>query len=127
MATRVPLGLNIGDGVDAQGTARWEAVANGNNGPAAGRELEIADLLKFIKHQQVNNIVWLTADVYYAAAHYYDPSKAQTKDFAPFWEFIAGPLNAGTFGPQVYSPRFRQQGRSIYRHMRDYSSLVKSI
>jgi len=64
----VPLGLNIGDGVDAQGNARWEAVANGNNGPAAGCELEIADLLKFIKHQQVNNIVWLTADVYYVAA-----------------------------------------------------------
>ncbi len=109
MATRVPLGLNIGDGVDAQGKARWEAVANGNNGPAAGRELEIADLLKFIKHQQVNNIVWLTADVYYAAAHYYDPSKAQTKDFAPFWEFIAGPLNAGTFGPNSTDATFGPQ------------------
>jgi alkaline phosphatase D len=37
----MPIGLNIGDGVDAQGKARWEAVANGNNGPAAGRELPV--------------------------------------------------------------------------------------
>ena len=29
--------------------ARWEAIANGDNGPPLGRELEIADLLRFIK------------------------------------------------------------------------------
>jgi alkaline phosphatase D len=105
----MPIGLNVGDGVDAQGNARWEAVANGNNGPAAGRELEMADLLRFIKRQHVANIVWLTADVHYAAAHYYDPSKAQTKDFSPFWEFVAGPLNAGTFGPNTTDGTFGPQ------------------
>ncbi len=105
----MPIGLNVGDGVDAQGKARWEAVANGNNGPAAGRELEMADLLKFIKRQHVANIVWLTADVHYAAAHYYDPSKAQTNDFSPFWEFVAGPLNAGTFGPNTTDGTFGPQ------------------
>lgn len=98
----MPVGLNIGDGtVDniPNGTPRWEAIANGDNGVAAGRELEIARLLGFIKHERINNIVWLTADVHYAAAHFYDPSKAQTKNFSPFWEFVAGPLNAGSFGP----------------------------
>lgn len=105
----MPIGLNIGDSPDAQGKARWEAVANGNNGPAAGRELEIARLLKFIKHEQVNNIVWLTADVHYAAAHYYDPAKAQSKDFKPFWEFVAGPLNAGSFGPNSADGTFGPQ------------------
>ena len=48
--------------------------------------------------------------MHYAAAHYYDPNKAAFQDFDPFWEFVAGPLNAGTgrvlppdetFGPQV--------------------------
>jgi alkaline phosphatase D len=106
----MPIGLNIGDGADSQGKPLWEAVANGNNGSAAGRELEIARLLSFIKHERINNLVWLTADVHYAAAHFYDPSKAQSKDFTPFWEFVAGPLNAGsfpsrsadnTFGPQI--------------------------
>ncbi|MDD5412844.1 MAG: alkaline phosphatase D family protein [Methylobacter sp.] len=105
----MPIGLNISDDFDHTPPQRWEAVANGNDGPAAGRELEIADLLSFIKHQHVNNIVWLTADVHYAAAHYYDPGKAQTKDFTPFWEFVAGPLNAGSFGPNSTDGTFGPQ------------------
>lgn len=105
----MPIGLNIGDGIDAQGNALWEAVANGDNGPAAGRELETARLLSFVKHEHINNIVWLTADVHYAAAHFYDPGKAQTKDFAPFWEFVAGPLNAGSFGPKSTDATFGPQ------------------
>ena len=39
---------------------RNHEVANGNDGPAAGRELELADLFSFIKHEHVNNIVWLS-------------------------------------------------------------------
>jgi alkaline phosphatase D len=37
--------------------------------------------------------------VHYTAAHYYNPDKAAFQDFDPFWEFVSGPLNAGTFGP----------------------------
>ncbi|MEQ1528093.1 MAG: alkaline phosphatase D family protein, partial [Methylococcales bacterium] len=102
----MPIGLNIGDGVDAQGNARWEAISNGNDGPAAGRELEIAKLLSYVKHEHINNLVWLTADVHYAAAHYYDPKNAKSKDFSPFWEFVAGPLNAGSFGPNSTDATF---------------------
>ncbi|WP_434149476.1 alkaline phosphatase D family protein [Methylocaldum gracile subsp. desertum] len=105
----MPIGLNIGDGVDANGQPRWEAIANGDNGPAVGRELEIARLLRFIKHERIKNIVWLTADVHYAAAHFYDPSEAQFKDFSPFWEFVAGPLNAGSFGPNTTDGTFGPQ------------------
>lgn len=105
----MPIGLNISDDFEHNPPQRWEAVANGNDGPAAGRELEIADLLRYIKHEHVNNIVWLTADVHYAAAHYYDPAKAQSKDFKPFWEFIAGPLNAGSFGPNSTDGTFGPQ------------------
>jgi alkaline phosphatase D len=105
----MPIGLNISDDFDHNPPQQWEAVANGNDGPAAGRELEMADLLSFIKHQHVNNIVWLTADVHYAAAHYYDPAKAQSKDFKPFWEFVAGPLNAGSFGPNSTDGPFGPQ------------------
>lgn len=105
----MPIGLNIGDGTDAQGRARWEAIANGDSGPAKGRELEIARLLRFIKDQRIKNIIWLTADVHYAAAHYYDPAQAAFKNFSPFWEFVAGPLNAGSFGPNstdgTFGPR----------------------
>jgi alkaline phosphatase D len=50
--------------------------------------------------------VWLTADVHYAAAHYYNPDKAQFQEFDPFWEFVAGPLHAGTFGPNELDNTF---------------------
>jgi alkaline phosphatase D len=53
--------------------------------------------------------VWLTADVHYTAAHYYDPAKAAFQDFDPFWEFVSGPLNAGGFGPNVLDGTFGPQ------------------
>jgi alkaline phosphatase D len=93
MASDMPIGLVVTDGPDA-----FENCANGD-GPALGRELEVAELLRFIKDNRIRNVVWLTADVHYAAAHHYDPARAQFTQFDPFWEFIAGPLNAGTFGP----------------------------
>jgi alkaline phosphatase D len=44
--------------------------------------------------------------VHYCAAHHYDPSRAKFTDFAPFWEFVAGPLNAGAFGPNTLDATF---------------------
>lgn len=103
IACDMPLGLVIGDGPQA-----FEAVGNGD-GPALGRELEIAGLLRFLRDSNIRNVVWLTADVHYSAAHYYDPDKAQFQEFAPFWEFIAGPLHAGTFGPGTPDNTFGPQ------------------
>jgi alkaline phosphatase D len=97
IASDMPIGLIVWD--DFKARAGAEAIANGDHGPAKGRELEIADLLRFIKNAGIENTVWLTADVHYTAAHYYDPSKAAFQDFAPFWEFVSGPIHAGTFGP----------------------------
>jgi alkaline phosphatase D len=97
LASDMPLGIIVWDnGKEKKGA---EAIANGDNGPASGRELEIADLLRFIKTSGIKNTVWLTADVHYSAAHYYNPEKAQFQDFDPFWEFVSGPIHAGTFGP----------------------------
>jgi alkaline phosphatase D len=101
----MPIGLLVGDGKDAEGRDKFEAVANGN-GPALGRELEFAELLRFIKRQRVSNVLFLTADVHYAAAHYYHPSRARFSDFEPFWEFVAGPLHAGGFGPNALDDTF---------------------
>jgi alkaline phosphatase D len=105
VASDMPLGLQVGDGIDAAGRARFENVANGD-GPVLGREFELASLLRFIKRARVDNVVWFTADVHYCAAHYYDPRHAQFKDFEPFWEFVAGPLNAGSFGPNALDDTF---------------------
>jgi alkaline phosphatase D len=108
IAADMPLGLLVSDGRDAQNRARFEAVANGG-GPPLGRELELAELLRFIKLQRIANLVWLTADVHYTAAHFYDPAKAKFSDFDPFWEFVSGPLHAGSFGPAIPDDTFGLQ------------------
>ncbi|GAB5467956.1 MAG: alkaline phosphatase D family protein [Rhodospirillales bacterium] len=106
----MPVGLVVADG---RGTPQhFENGANGD-GPALGRELELAELLRFIKAAGVDNTVWLTADVHYTAAHYYDPNKAQFQDFEPFWEFVTGPLHAGTFGPNALDNTFGPEVRFV--------------
>lgn len=86
--------------------------ANGDDGRPLGREPEIARVLSAIKRHGVRNVVWVTTDVHYTAAHHYSPQRAAFTDFDPFWEFVSGPLAAspfrtkddlldGTFGPQV--------------------------
>ncbi|MFF3342536.1 alkaline phosphatase D family protein [Streptomyces flavidovirens] len=107
IASDMPLGIVVPDGA-----ANFEAVAQGDPGAPLGRELQIAELLRHIKHARITGTVWLTADVHYTSAQHYDPSRAAFKDFAPFWEFVSGPLAAGgfpagrldaTFGPdQVF-------------------------
>jgi len=74
-----------------------------------GRGIEIAELLSFIKHSGIRNTVWITADLHYTAAHYYDPNRAVFQDFAPFWEFVSGPLHAGTWTPVALDRTFGPQ------------------
>lgn len=104
IAADMPLGLVVPDGA-----TDFEAVAQGDPGAPLGRELQIAELLRHIKHRRITGTVWLTADVHYTSAQHYSPERAAFKDFAPFWEFVSGPLAAGgfpanaldgTFGPE---------------------------
>jgi alkaline phosphatase D len=99
IAADMPIGLIVPDG------DLFDNGANGD-GPARGRELEIALLLRFIRDAGIANVVWLTADVHYTAAHRYHPNRARFQEFAPFWEFVSGPLNAGTFGPNRLDDTF---------------------
>jgi len=109
IAADMPLGLVVG-----HQPALHEAVANGDDGPPLGRELEIAGLLRTLKERGVRNVVWVTADVHYCAAHHYDPARAKSVDFDPFWEFVAGPAHAGTFAPVpldgTFGPEVRFSG-----------------
>lgn len=82
-----------------------DAIALGD-GPPERREHEIAELLSFIKRAGVRNVVWLTADMHYTAAHRYDPGRAVFQDFEPFWEFVSGPLHAGTWAPGILDNTF---------------------
>jgi alkaline phosphatase D len=111
LACDMPLGVIVWD--DGKNKRGAEAVANGDNGPASGRELEIADLLRYIKTAGITNTLWLTADIHYTAAHYYNPDKAQFQDFEPFWEFVSGPIHAGTFGPNDMDMTFGPEVKFI--------------
>ncbi|MFE1349712.1 alkaline phosphatase D family protein [Streptomyces sp. NPDC058757] len=104
LAADMPIGLVVPDGATA-----FEAIAQGDPGAPLGRELQIAELLRFVKHRRITGTVWLTADVHYTSAQHYAPERAAFQDFAPFWEFVSGPLAAGgfpankldgTFGPE---------------------------
>jgi alkaline phosphatase D len=101
IANDMPIGLVVRDG-----PSHFEAVANADDGPPRGRELEIAEILRFIRDRRIRNVVWITGDVHYCAAHHYDPARARFTEFDPFWEFVAGPLHAGTFGPNALDATF---------------------
>lgn len=106
VAADMPLGVVV-----AHQPGRHEAVANGDDGAPRGREIEIATLLRTLKENRVKNVVWITADVHYCAAHRFDPERAGTRDFDPFWEFIAGPAHAGTFAPGPLDRTFGPEAR----------------
>jgi alkaline phosphatase D len=103
IACGVPLGLVVPD------DALIEGVAQGLDSPPAGREHEIARLLRFIHERRIPNVVFITADVHYAAAHLYHPDAARFRPFTPFHELVAGPLHAGPFGPNPLDPTFGPQ------------------
>ncbi|HCB05557.1 MAG TPA: alkaline phosphatase [Nocardioides bacterium] len=109
---------------------------NGDDGPPLGREPELARILSAWRRAGVRNVVFVTADVHYTAAHHYAPERAAYTDFDPFWEFVSGPLAAetfprkdgvldGTFGPQVVfskgndSPRRQspRDGNQFFGHL----------
>jgi alkaline phosphatase D len=108
VACDMPIGLVVSE-PDGEGGEAYDGFAN-IDGPPRERELELARLLTSLERRGVRNVIWLTADVHYAAAHRYDPARGAYKDFAPFWEFVAGPMHAtsfphkrldDTFGPEV--------------------------
>ena len=107
--------------------SNWEddrdGPSNGDDGAPTGREPEIARVLSAFKRNGVTNVVWITADVHYTAAHHYDPSRARFHDFDPFWEFVSGPMAAETFpdksdlldrtfGPEVVFSKGNDSGRA---------------
>ena len=101
----------------ARSSATWKVIASDTplgtiaaTTPGArtplGRGIEIADLLSFMRRAGIRNTLWLTADLHYTAAHYFDPNNAVFQDFEPFWEFVSGPIHAGTWTPSVLDQTF---------------------
>ncbi|WP_216216156.1 alkaline phosphatase D family protein [Amycolatopsis aidingensis] len=112
----MPIGLIVPDGEDIEG------VADGRPGAPGGREHELAWVLRQLARRRVRNVVWVTADVHYTAAHYYSPDRAAVGDFDPFWEFVSGPLNAGAFGPNTLDPTFGPEAVFVHAPPRPNTS-----
>ena len=81
------------------------------DGPPVGRELELADLLAVTeargRHQHG------VADRRHAL-HRRSLLRSEPRvysDFKPFWEFVSGPLHAGTWGPADLDNTFGPQVR----------------
>lgn len=108
VASDMPIGLVVRDGAEA-----FEAVANADDGAPLGREHEIAALLSFLDARRVRNVLWITGDVHYAAVHHYSPERARFRDFRPFYEIVAGPAHAGTFGPADLDGTFGPEVRFL--------------
>ena len=116
IAGDLPIGLVVPDGTDIEG------VAQGRPGRAErprARDRPGAARARRTAAGVTADIVWLTADVHYTAAHHYAPgTRAAVGDFTPFWEFVSGPLHAGAFGPNTLDPRSargRVRGRAARR------------
>ncbi|QBI52504.1 alkaline phosphatase D family protein [Streptomonospora litoralis] len=108
VASDMPIGLVVPDGDVIEG------VANGADGRPRGRESELAWVLHGLHRRGVRDVVWLTADVHYTAAHHYSPERAAAPEFTPFWEFVSGPLHAGAFGPNELDPTFGPEAAFVH-------------
>src|SRR5262245_44933734 len=113
IASDMPISITVPDLNPDVPKGTYEAWANGDDGVPIGRELELASLLAFIRRHRIKNVVWVTADVHYASATYYNPARARFAEFDPFWEFVAGPINAGTFGPGEIDKTFGPEVRFV--------------
>jgi alkaline phosphatase D len=113
IASDMPISLVVPDANPDVPKGTYEAWANADDGAPSGRELELAEILRFIKRENIENVVWVTADVHYAQATHYDPSRAKFTEFKPFWEFVGGPINAGTFGPNDLDTTFGPELRYV--------------
>ncbi|MEV0645881.1 alkaline phosphatase D family protein [Phytomonospora sp. NPDC050363] len=106
LSAGMPLGGIVSDGKPNQ-----DGVPQGDPGQPLGRELEIAELLTHVHREGIANLVVATADVHYTSAQHYDPARASYTEFTPFWEFVAGPMNAGSYGPVKFDKTFGPEVR----------------
>lgn len=127
----MPIGLVVAEPARSGKGFAFDGIAN-EGGRPRGRELEFARLFAALARRRVSNVIWLTADVHYAAAHRYDPKRAahaSRLEMRPFWEFIAGPMHAlafprkpfdDTFGPELVYAGNHTLGPPSDRHTQSF-------
>ncbi len=98
IAADMPLGLIVYD--DAGAKKGSEAIAQGD-GPALGRELEIRRPARPSSSTPASATPSGSRPTCITPRRTITiPDKAEFQDFEPFWEFVSGPLHAGTVRPE---------------------------
>ena len=109
IASDMPIGLKVGDGKDAEGRARWEAwpTVTARRSAASSRSRNCCrSSSASASATRCGSPPTCTTPL----RIYYHPNRAQFQDFDPFWEFVSGPLNAGSFGPNDLDNTFGPEG-----------------
>lgn len=83
-----------------------------NNEQGAGFEQELIEILRFMQQRGINNNIWLTTDVHFAAAFRYTPF-AEAPSFQPR-EYIAGPLSALLFPNRIFDKTLGTEQVFVY-------------
>ena len=99
----VPLSVPTGGPAGGPGRDSW---ADGEPGSksATGFEREQRDLLTAMDRGNARNVVFITADVHFAAQLRYELDLDGDGDLLLFHELIAGPLNAGRRAVPAFDP-----------------------
>lgn len=98
-------------GIGGKKTEDLDGYGNFDHGEPGGREHELARILSSFRAAGVRNVVFITADVHFTAAHHYSPDRAVFTDFDPFWEFVSGPIAASTFAVKEVDRTFGGETR----------------
>ena len=96
ISSPVPFSFVVFDfegGTDSWGQGNVEGLGNE---AILGREKELKYLHDKIKEHNITNVVVLSSDVHHAAV----------VEYPDMYEFVAGPLHAGAFGPLLLDPSF---------------------
>jgi alkaline phosphatase D len=104
ISSDVPISIPTGFNASIFGRDGW---ANGNEtnfSSETGFEREFQGLLKFIDENNINNIVFVTTDVHFAANIKYEVDANSDGDKLRFYELVSGPLSAFRFGMQDGPP-----------------------
>ncbi|BAS26695.1 alkaline phosphatase D family protein [Limnochorda pilosa] len=94
VSSDVPLSAPTGSNAAAFGRDAWANGTQDDFSAETGFERELMDLITFLDEQDVQNVVFVTTDVHFAATLRYEVDADGDGEALVFHELVSGPLNA---------------------------------
>jgi alkaline phosphatase D len=86
--------------VNDNGCNNW--ATNNNTDKTFTRERN--EFMEFLDAKNIKNVIFVVTDAHYAANIFINQDFDRDGDNLKLYEFVSGPLNAGTFGPDPLDP-----------------------